>query len=388
MTPFDPDTLPPGHMLFPTPTYFDEAQFFGREADVVRIRQLLDAGSSVALSGKRRIGRSWFLQHLRNALPQERYLVVFSDELKPDTIFPRESRLFLSALIFALHDALRTTLAVEENCALLDLANPPPNIGQAFRQDLAALHRNLATVDLVAVLLIDEAEALLEFNDEAGIVPAIVRALAVDHSQIRIVVAGFDLRSPVGNQPALFDAFAHHQLYDIGTQGAYDLIAGQLAQYGVTFASPEEWQQVRFLTGEEPSLLRLFGQQLTEQARHNNGVIGATQIQAAVEDFFDMAQVGAMMRFAWHILGENLPIHALITALAYGAIHDKATQDALVMRVMQQFYTNYPPEIVRHDLHRLGALGFLREDEATGCVRFSSELLRQWICRHRPDPHV
>lgn len=388
MTPFTPDALPPGHMLFPTPTYFDEAQFFGREADVERIRQFLDAGSSVALSGKRRIGRSWFLQHLRTALPQERYLVVFSDELKPDTIVPRTSRLFLYALIFALHDALRTTLAVEETCALLDLVNPPPNLGQAFRRDLEVLHRQLAAVDLVAVLLIDEAEALLEFTDEAGIVPAIVRGLAVDHPQLRIIVAGFDLRSPVGNQPSLFDAFAHHQLYDIGTRGAYNLIAGQLAQYGVTFASPEDWRQVSQLTGEEPSLLRLLGQQLTEQARYNQGTVGAAQVQAAVEDFFAMSQVDAMLRFAWHILGENQPIHALITALAYGNISDKASQDTLVVKVMQQFYPDHPPETVQHDLRWLATLGFLREDHATGCLHFSSDLLRQWICRHRPDPGV
>jgi len=86
---FNPSKLPPGRMIFPTPTYFAETQFFGRTSDVERVRQLLDGGSSVAISGKRRIGRSWFLQHLRAALPQERYLVVYSDELVPDTIFPR-----------------------------------------------------------------------------------------------------------------------------------------------------------------------------------------------------------------------------------------------------------------------------------------------------------
>ena len=478
---FNPGKLPPGRMIFPTPTYFDETQFFGRTTDVERVRQLLDGGSSVAISGKRRIGRSWFLQHLRAALPQERYLVVYSDELVPDTIFPRQSRLFLSALISALHSALRqsaqvTDLTSEERVSeqpylaellqvldagfneedlktfcfhlgvdydnlpaqgkvnkarelilrlerrgrlfelvskgrqvypdvswrdpppqylpvnqvylLLDPADPPLNVGQAFRSDLVALQQHLVAEGLTAVILLDEAEALLQFTDEAGIVPAIVRSLATKHQHVRVVVAGFDLRAPVGSHPPLFDAFAHHQLFGIGAEGARDLIAGQLAEYGIVFDPLETWEQIVFLTGEEPALLRFLGQQLVEQARHNQGVIGADQVHEAVEDFLAMPEVGSNMSYLWAFLGTNQPIHALITALAYNHALDAEEQKTLVGKVTTQFYAGQPPETIQSDLRRLCVLGFLCQREETDRLQFSSDLLRQWICRHRPDPGV
>jgi hypothetical protein len=476
--PFNPNELPPGRMLFPTPTYFDESQFFGRADDVERVRQLLDAGSSVAVSGKRRIGRSWFLQHLRSALPPERYLVVYSDELTPDTIFPRQARLFLSALVYALHAALRPSvqagdlapeksprypylvelrgildeyfgeedlktlcfdlgveyddlpalgrahkarelivymgrcgrlaelvkmgiklrpnavwrepppqyLPADQGCLLLDPANPPPNVGQAFRGDLAALQQSLVTAGRTAVILLDEAEALLQFTDEAGIVPAIVRSLATKYQCMRVIVAGFDLRSPIGSHPALFDAFAHHQLFGIGSQGAHDLIVGQLAGYGVAFDSPDTWEQIAFLTGEEPALLRFLAQQLVEQARHNDAVIGAEQVQAAVEDFFATPEVGSNMNYLWAFLGQNQPIHALVTALAYNHALDAGDQVLLINEITAQFYAGRPPEAIQGDLRRLCTLGFLCQREDSASLQFSSDLLRQWICRHRPNP--
>lgn len=385
---FTSDALPPGHALFPAPTYFDETQFFGRTADVERIRQLLDAGSSVAVSGKRRIGRSWFLQHLHSTLPADQYVVVYSHELKPDTIVPRQARLFLYALIYALCDALRIHLGVNQPCTLLDLANPPPNIGQAFRRDLTALHQHLAAARRAAVILIDEAEALLEFADEPETIPAIVRSMATGYPHLRVIVAGFDLRSPLGNQPALFHNFAHHHLYGIGPKGAYHLIADQLVKYGVLFTSADVWEQVLAWTGTEPMLLRLLGQQLTEQARAHNGMIGTAQVQAAIDDFYAMSEVGAMLNFAWRILGDNLPIHALITALAYSDIPDIAAHTTLMSRITSLFYAGHPPEAVQHDLRRLCTLGFLYADEQTDCYHFSSGLLREWIRRHRPNPGV
>jgi hypothetical protein len=386
---FDPEKLLPGEAIFPTPTFFDESQFFGRTADVARVQQFLDVGSSVAISGKRRIGRSWFLQHLHTALPQERYLVVASDELKPDTIVPRQARLFLYALVYALHAALRLRLQEDLPCMLLDLAHLPPNLGMAFRDDLARLHQRLVDTNLVAVILLDEAEALLEFADEAGIVPAIVQQLTTNYSHIRVIVAGFNLSSPVGNQPPLFSAFAHHQLYGIGAEGAYDLVGGQLARYGVRFEPIEQvWARVVHLTGEEPALLRLLGQRLTEQARRNNGAIGPTQLQEAVEDFFAIPQADSWLRFLWQVIGLNQPIHDLLTVLAYHESSEPATQQVLISRVATQFYSGQPAGAVQNDAQRLCALGFLYEHEPTNCLRFSSDLLRQWIHRNRPDPGV
>jgi hypothetical protein len=269
---------------------------------------------------------------------------------------------------------------------LLDAANPPPNVGQAFRSDLATLHQHLVTAGLTAVILLDEAEALFEFTDEAGIVPSIVRSLATNYPHMRLIVAGFDLRSPVSNRPPLFDAFAHHQLYGIGAEGAYDLIASQLAQYGVVFEPSEIWTQVMHLTGEEPALLRFLGQQLAEQARHNDGVIGEDQIGEAVKDLFAMPEVGANMNYLWAFLGTNQPIHALITALAYHHTLDAQAQETLIGKVRMQFYSGQPPEAIQGDLRRLCALGFLREHKDG--LRFSSDLLRTWICLHRPDPGI
>lgn len=386
---FDPNNLPPGQMIFPTPTYFDESQFFGRASDYEHVQQFLDAGSSVAISGKRRIGRSWFLQHLRSVLSPERYVVVESDELKPDTIIPRQARLFLSALIFAIQSSLRQHLPADESYSLLDPANPPVNVGQAFHRDLNKLHDHLKTINRRAVILLDEAEALLEFTDEAGIVPSVVRLLATKYQYIRVIVAGFELSLFPGNNPPLFEAFAHHQLYGIGPAGAYDLLAGQLAGYEIVFEPPELWSQVLALTGEEPALLRFLGQQLVEQARRHNGVIGAEQLAHAVEDFLATPGVGSMMNYAWTFLGANEPIQALITTLAYNnSITDVMGQQALTNKVLTQFYSGKPPDLINSDLQRLRRLGFLREHVSTGSLQFSSDLLRLWICRHRPHPGI
>jgi hypothetical protein len=279
-------------------------------------------------------------------------------------------------------------LPADQAYLLLDPVNPPLNVGGAFRADLAALHQHLVTAGRTAVILLDEAEALLEFADEAGIVPTIVRSLATKYQRVRVIVSGFDLRAPVSSHPPLFDAFAHHQLFGIGAEGAHNLIAGQLAEYGVVFDPAETWEQVAFLTGEEPALLRFLGQQLVEQARHNQGIIGAAQVREAVEDFFAMPEVGSNMSYLWAFLGTNQPIHALVTALAYNSALDAERQKTLVGQVGAQFYAGQPPEAVQSDLRRLCALGFLCEREESGALQFSSDLLRQWICRHRPDPGV
>jgi hypothetical protein len=157
-------------------------------------------------------------------------------------------------------------------------------------------------------------------------------SLTANYQYLRIVAAGFDLRSPIGNLSPLFSSFAHHQLYGIGSEGAYDLVAGQLARYGVTFEAPAIWAEVARLAGEEPFLLRLLGQQLTEQARGNAGVIGLDQVRAAAEDFFIMPQAAATMSYAWQVLGVDQPIHLLIAALAYSATLDMAAQRALIGR--------------------------------------------------------
>lgn len=385
---FDPNKLPPGCQLFPTPTYFDTPQFFGREVDFQRVKQLLDAGSSVAISGKRRIGKSWFLEHLRDSLPQNSYLTIYSDELKPDTIIPGDLKLFLWAVIYALSNAINHHFSINLSCQLLDPANPPSNYGLAFRSDLEKLHQYLVNAQLTAVFLIDESEALYDLKDEGGSVSSFVKSLAAKYKFIRIIAAGYNLRFPTNDHPYLFDNFAHYQLYGIGAEGARKLIVEQLAQYNVRFEFNDLWSKVLLLTGEEPIFLRFLGQQLVEQARHNNGMISIEQINIAVEDFFDIPDVQATMNNAWSRLGENQPIHSLVTSFAYNHKCNLKLQDILVQKVMQQFYSGKPPECVHNDLQRLHALGFLREQESIGTLQFSSELLRLWICKHRPNPGI
>jgi hypothetical protein len=384
--PFDPQSLPPGSVIFPTPTYFDKPQFFGRVADLNYVQNLLDAGSSIAISGKRRIGRSWFLKYLKTALPNDRYLVIESDELKPDAIVPRLPWLFLCTMIFELHAALHDFLPKEGEWHMLNPAEAPVNIGQAFYKDLGIINECLASAGLTAVILLDEAEALLEFKDQEEIVPSVERSLALSFPRIRVIVAGFDLRSPVNNRPALFDAFAHYQLYGIGPEGAYDLIVKQLRKFEVELQPPEIWAQVVSLTGGEPTLLRLMGQQLIEQARHNKGIITSKQLAIAIDGFFAMQAVISMMSYAWTFLGANQPIHALVTALAHANVSEPEMQTSVIDKVMRQFYSGTPPETIKSDLEHLCALGYLYRPDPADYFHFSSDLLRQWICRHRPDP--
>lgn len=385
---FDPKKLPLGAELFPTPTYFSEVQFFGRNDDVTHVINLLDAGSSIAITGKRRIGRTWFLQHLRTVLPTDRYLIVSSDELKPDTIVPRQAGLFLYALIYELHAMLRPHLPDDFHCVMLDLEHSRPNDSQAFFKDLKALHVYLENLQLTAVVLIDEAEALYEFVDQPGQVPAIVQSLTTNYEYLRIIVAGFDLRSPINNQPPLFNSFAHRQLQGIGSEGAYDLIAGQLAQHDVHFANPNVWAHIAMLTGEEPFMLRLLGQQLVEQARRNNGFIDVNQVNEAVNDFLSSQPVNAILNHAWQVLGEDQYIHSLIAALAYTPVLDAAEQEIFLERVLIQLYTGKTLKDLRSNLHRLCDLGYLFEDIECDVYRFSSDLLRQWICRNCSNPGV
>jgi len=386
---FNAQNCPVGHVIFPTPTYFSETQFFGREADVERIKQFLGTDSSVAISGKRRIGRSWFLQHLRQVLSVDRYITVYSDEIKPDTIVPRLSRLFLSALVDALESTLRKHVPqYQYTCQLLNFDQPPANIGSAFRTDLRNLHEILVGNNLIAVILIDEIEAIHDFTDESGIVPAIIRSLATEYQNIRVIVAGFNLQSNVGTQRSLFDAFSHHQLYGIGVNGASRLVVEQLAQYGICFQSNQVWENIYYLSGGEPSLLRLLGQQLVEQARSNSGVIGQNQVNDAVEQLFGMQQVSSMMNFAWFFLGDNQPIHALASVLAYNPKITALKLEKLLEETRRQYYANHPTEVIRNDLQRLHSLGFLHHDSAQDCSTFSSEFLRLWICRHRLDPGI
>lgn len=386
---FNAQNCPAGHIIFPTPTYFSETQFFGREADVERIKQFLRTDSSVAISGKRRIGRSWFLQHLRQGLSADRFIVVYSDELKPDTIVPRLSGLFLSALVDALDSTLKKHLPQHQyTCQLLNFDQPPNNVGSAFRSDLRNLHEILVNNNLIAVILIDEIEAINDFTDESGIVPAIIRSLATEYKNIRLIVAGFNLQSRVGDQRSLFDAFSHHQLYGIGVDGASRLIVEQLAHYGICLESNQVWENIYSLSGGEPSLLRLLGQQLVEQARTNSGVIGQTQVNDAVEKLFSMQQVNSMMSFAWAFFGNNQPIHSLASVLAYNPIITSLQLESLLEQTMRQYYADQPTETIQNDLQRLHSFGFLHNDSLQGRSAFSSEFLRMWICRHRRDPGI
>lgn len=382
---FNTKNLPLGWTLFPVSTYYSDDQFYGRENDINRIIQILDSGSSVALSGKRRIGHTWLLQRLGSGLPNNRYVFVPGRNLSTDTFVPRQTRMFLHTLIYELSAILSSRTTTTYSYKTLDLVNPPVNLIQTFRNDIDAIHHVLASLGLAAVIPIDEVEGIYEFTDDSGVLPAIIRSLATEYKHLRVIVAGWNLTSPTDHRPPLFNAFTFHQLHGIGSVGASRLVAGTLAKYNVKFATREDWRLILLLTGEEPVWLRLMGQQLTEQARANNGLIGRIQINEAVEAFFKAPEVDLLMRDPWMRLGINEPIQSILTVLAYNATIDEQSQRSLIEKVKTQFYSTSKIQHINRDIQRLCDLGFLIEQKSTGLLVFSNDLLRQWICANQPN---
>jgi hypothetical protein len=388
MTTFN--TLPAGEILFPTTPYFTNEEFFGREQDVKRIRQWLDLGHSLMLTGKRRIGRTWLLQHLCSALTPPQYLAIYDDNLQPNTIFPRSLRILLSIWINALHKVLRHQLSGQTALTMLDIANPPENIGAAFRNDLNILHQHLVAANHIAVIMLDEAEALLEYENQA-IISAIIRSITTSYSHIRIIFAGYQLRSQDFVQSKIFDDCKEYQLYGVGTEGAENLLARRLECHGIQFESPKIWENILATTGEEPLFLRFLGQQLTEQARQQNDrIISQEQLDTAVENLFTIPDITtSILGYSWNTLGQNQLIHTLITALAHRhrQVTDLAQQDELIATICKSVYggQQQSPEKIYTDLQRLCDLGFLRRSD-DGMYLFSSGLLHEWIRRQRPNP--
>lgn len=358
--------------------------FYTSGSFLARLKDSLDIGNSVCLTGEFKAGKTSLLYHLLSWLSNEGRLAGYVDL---QFVVPRKDKIALAHLARSVVTAIQTRYKLASPIELRTSTASDEECYTAFLEDLEELRKCLGACGASSfVWLIDELDILRGYATTE--LPMFLRPIIQNDPNFRMLAAGYDvfvLPSDKGPHWGQFIAGFGDFRRLIGLEGdaAKQLLndAINMMQIDIMNDVPE---QITAWTGCKPFYMKWFASVVARGINEQgyNHLLDSQVLQVAKGLFLRKPEIWHHFSHWWGALDKEQ--QTVLSLMICDPLHPNTRSDILNRMRVQELVSGDPnfEENLVFRLERLTQLGFLLKDQEI--YKFTSGCLEDWIAsNHR-----